>query len=108
MSEFVLGESVIVSERDYHRGTITKIARRYLTVQSSYRSWEFDKETRSCRGDHCGYIPHLLTLSEYEHLKAWQELYDAWCAMPHLGSGVATEALKTALVALRACNPKRQ
>lgn len=104
-AEFVLGESVVVSERDYHRGTVTKVARRYLTVASGHREWQFDKETRSPRGEHCGYIPRLMTLTEYDRLLTWQALYDAWRKVPHLGAGVPTEAMKAAVIALSACQP---
>jgi hypothetical protein len=73
---------VVVVENGAHRGRVTKVARRYLTVEARHRRWEFDKITRRCRGDHGGYVPHLFTATEHAVNEAWGALRGACSALP--------------------------
>lgn len=102
-NEFMVGQPVVVSDKDYFVATVTKVARRYLTVEGSTRTWQFDKQTRSYRGKYYGFVPRLMTVEESEHRITWEALQVAWRDMPPFGYRVPTRVLKSALEALRDC-----
>lgn len=102
-NEFIVGQPVVVFDKDYFVATVTKVAKRYLTVEGSVRTWQFDKQTRAYRGECYGYVPRLMTVEEYEHRITWEALQAAWRDLPPLGARVPTRVLKSALEALRDC-----
>lgn len=107
MTDFAQWDAAIVVEGPrVYRGTVTKIARVYLTVTAcgTGRVFEFDKATRRLRGEHGGYIPRLFTPAEHDREVAWEALRKAAAALPFCcPPGLEPGAISAATVALRAC-----
>ena len=90
---------VVVEGPRVYRCEVTKVARRYVTVTGSSRSWQFDKETRSHRGDHGGHIPNLYTPREHERLVAWDDFVREFRSLPYSCPKAATLSDLEALTA---------
>jgi hypothetical protein len=91
IDQFQAGDRVVVLEGPHvYQCKVTKVARRYVSVGGSHRSFDFDKHTRAHRGDHCGYVPNLYTPDEHERMVAWDEFVRAFRSLPYGCPAVAT------------------
>lgn len=90
-----VGDECVVHEQVAVRCKVTKVARVYLTVKGGGRSWYFDKANRRPRGEHCGYIPQLRTVTEQETVTAWETMRSALRALPSQPPhGVSVESIR--------------